>query len=116
MIEGEDYWKIGQQRKRKRVTFAATSQTEEEVKIAEKGHADGSKPGQVPKRVWRPKMRSEYVEPEDTLDTSEDLDWLFEEGGRSIVKKKKELPPRDDIIKYEGDKHGEELRKNLRTG
>ena len=108
VIEGVDYWNIRQRKKRKRVTFAATSQTEEEAKIAEKGHADGSKPVQVPKRIWRPKMRSEYVEPEDPLDTSGDLDWLFEEGGKSIVKDKKELPPRNDIITYDKDKHEDE--------
>ena len=56
-VEGVDYWRIGHgMNKRKQITFAATAQTEEEVKKAERGHADGSKPVQVPKRVWRPRV------------------------------------------------------------
>ena len=95
------------------MTFAATSQTEEEAKRAKQGHADGSKPVKVPKRVWRPKVRSEYIEPEDLPDTSEGLDWLFEDCGRSIIKNKQELPPRDDLIRYDEKIHQEELESNL---
>ena len=51
-IVGIDCWHVGKEaKKRKYVTFAATSQTEEdEGKIAEKQV-------QVPKRVWRPRAR-----------------------------------------------------------
>ena len=94
-------------------TYAAMSQTEEEVKQAEKGHPDGSKSVVVPKRIWRPKVRSQYVEPEEILDTSEGIDWLFEDCGHSMVQDKKELPDRNDVIEYDEDVHKEELEKNL---
>ena len=102
-----------EQRVRKRLTMAATSQTEDEVKKAEQGHPDGSKSVEVPKRIWRPKVRSEYIEPEEILDTSDDVDWLFENCGHSITKQKTELEPRDDIIEYDSILHEEELKMNL---
>jgi hypothetical protein len=67
-------------------TFAASSATEAEEKIAKLGkHPDGSVPVKVPKRIWRPQVQSRYEEPEDLLDTSGNLDWLFQDNGKVIL-------------------------------
>ena len=56
-------------------TFAASSATEAEEIIAREGkHANGSTTLRGPKRVWRPKVRMLYEEPEEILDTSGNLD------------------------------------------
>jgi hypothetical protein len=34
-----------------------------------------------------------------------DLDWLFREEGKVVVKNKRNLPPRNDIISYDPNKH-----------
>ena len=63
-------------RQLKKRTFAASAASEAEERIAKSGrHPDGSKPVKVPKRIWRPKIRMMYKEPEALLDTSGDLDW-----------------------------------------
>jgi hypothetical protein len=54
-----------------------------------------------------------YEEPEETLDTGGDLDWLFEEHGEVGIQHKKELPPRDDIIKYDPEVHAKEIDNNV---
>ena len=96
-------------------TFAASAATKAEETIAREGkHTDGSTPVQVPKRVWHPKVRMVYEESEETLDTSGDLDWLFEEHSKVIrIQYKKELPPRDDIIKYDPEVHAKEIDDNI---
>jgi hypothetical protein len=96
------------------LTLAATSAIEAEEAIAKKGeHPDGSKPVKVPKRVWRPRIRTVYKEPEDLLDTSSGLDWLFEDNGKVIIENHAAVPPRDGIIKYDPAKHAAEIDKNL---
>ncbi len=95
-------------------TFAASSATEAEERIAKEGrHPDGSTPVNVPKRVWRPKVQMVYEEPEDTLDTSGDLDWLFEEHGKVGIETKGQLPPRDDLIMYNPEVHAKEIDDNV---
>ena len=64
-------------------TFAASAATEAEERIAKTKFADGSKPVQVPKRVWRPQVKNEYREPEVELD--EEHDWLFQDLGKIEV-------------------------------
>ncbi len=94
-------------------TLAASAATEAEDKIAKEGrHPDGSMAVKAPKRVWRPKVRMSCEEPEALLDTSGDLDWIFEEHGRVVIEDKKPLPPRDDIIEHNPDKHPKEFEKN----
>jgi hypothetical protein len=63
--------------------------------------------------VWRPKVKFQYEEPEDLLDTSEDLDWMFEDKGHVIAEAKQTLPPRMDLIKYDPAAHKKELDKNI---
>jgi hypothetical protein len=95
-------------------TFAASSATKAKETVAKEGkHANGSTPVKVPKRVWCPKVRMVYQEPEETLDTSGNLDWLFEEHGEGGIQHKKELPPRDDIIKYDPEIHAKEIDNNV---
>jgi hypothetical protein len=75
-------------------TLAASAATEEEQQIAKLGRQpDGSKPVKVPKRVWRPKVKFGYEEPEDLLDTSDEIDWMFEDKGKVIAEPKNELRP-----------------------
>jgi hypothetical protein len=98
-------------------SFAASSATEAEENIAKKGkHADGSTPVNVPKRMWRPKVRMVYEEPEELLDTSGDMDWLFEEHGKVGIEYKKDLPPRDDLIRYNPEVHAKEIDDNIQNG
>ncbi len=94
-------------------TLAASAATEAEDKIAKEGrHPDGSTAVKAPKRVWRPKVRMAYEEPEALLDTSGDLDCFFEEHGHVAIEDKKPLPPRDDIIEHNPDKNLKEFEKN----
>ena len=91
-------------------SFAASSATEEEEKLARWGrHPDGSTKVEVPKRVWRPQMKSTYVEPEFELDPSSSLDWIYEGRGKVLAKERNELPQRTDLIIFDKDKHGTEL-------
>ncbi len=74
---------------------------------------DGSTQVQVPKRVWRPQMKSAYVEQEFDLDPSSSLDWIYEGRGKAIAKEKQKLAPREDIIQFNELQHGEELATEL---
>jgi hypothetical protein len=98
-----------------RNTFVASSATEAEERIAREGrHPDGPTPIQiVPKRVWRPKVRMEYEEPEALLDIRGGLDWLFEEHRHVGIEGKGELTPREDLIKYKTETHKQELDENV---
>ena len=80
--------------------MAATSATEAEQNKAAEGQTDGSKPITMEKRVWRPKVSNVYLDPETEVDTMGDLDWLFKDKGKVIIKNKCNLPPRNDIIEY----------------
>jgi hypothetical protein len=67
----------------------------------------------IPKRVWRPKVKFQYEEPKDLLDMSDGLDWMFEDKGHIIVEPKQTLPPYTDLIKYDPKAHKTELDKNI---
>ena len=54
-----------------------------------------------------------YERPEALLDTSGDLDWLFEEHGWAVIEDKLALPPRNDLIQYNREKHLKEFEKNI---
>ncbi len=92
-------------------SFAASLATQAEEKAGK--HLDGSTQVQVPKRVWRPQMKSAYVEQEFDLDPSSSLDWIYEGRGKAIAKEKQKLAPREDIIQFDELQHGEELAKEL---
>jgi hypothetical protein len=96
------------------VTFAASSATEEEEKIARLGkHTDGSKPIKVQKRIWRPQVRSEYHDEETEIDPSENLDWLFKDNGKTMMRTTNTLTPRDDIVTFDTTKHSREFETNI---
>jgi hypothetical protein len=98
-------------------TLASSAATEAEQRIAKLGkQPDGSKPVQVPKRVWRPKVKFGYEEPEDLLDMSDASDWMLEDKGKVIAEPTNELPPRDDVIRYDEAAHGKEVDKNIQWG
>jgi hypothetical protein len=96
------------------LTFAASSATEDEEKIAKLGkHPDGSIPVTVPKRIWRPQVKSVYLETPTALDPSENLDWLFQEHGETAITNTNTLPPRDDIIEYDPARYSQEFNANI---
>jgi hypothetical protein len=89
-------------------TFAASSASlEEQAKSALKDGVfpDGSKPVEVERRIWRAPVKSQYVEPEMELDPSEELDYMFVNAGKTVLKSKKILEPRDDIIVFSPERH-----------
>ena len=98
----------GDHLEREYISLAASSASiEEQAKSALKDgkFPDGSKPIQVERRIWRAQVKSQYVEPEVELDPSESLDFIFENAGKTVVKNKKTLPPRDDIIVFSRERH-----------
>ena len=69
------------------LTLAASSASiEEQANSALKDgkFPDGSTPVTVEKRIWRAKVKSQYVEPEIELDPSEELDFIFEKSGKTV--------------------------------
>ena len=76
-------------------------------------HPDGSTKVDVPKRVWRPQMKSTYVEPAFEHDPSSSLDWIFEGRGKALSKEKTELTPRNDLISFDPTKHSKEIKAEL---
>ena len=50
-------------------------------------------------------MKSRYIEPETDIDPSESLDYLYKNAGKTVLKPKEPLPPRDDIIVFSEEKH-----------
>ena len=61
-------------------------------------------------------MKSKYIEPETEIDPSESLDFLFENAGKTVLKHKTTLPPRDDIISFSREKHQECLQDLIQWG
>ena len=95
-------------------TLAATSATKTEIEKAKKRMSDGSKPVEVEKRPYRPKMQNVYIEPEEVPDELEQLDLLFGNcGAKAVYQQRDALPPRDDIISFDEPRHAQELRDNL---
>jgi hypothetical protein len=102
------------QNNERRTTFAASSATEAEGKLAKEGrHPDGSTPASAPKRAWRQKMRMECEETEALLDTSGDMDWLFETYGEAATEDKRAFPERDDLIIWDPATHAKEIDDNI---
>ena len=83
------------------LTLAASSASvEEQASSALKDgkFPDGSKPVVVERRIWRAQVKSQYVEPEIKLDPSDELDFLYEQAGKTVLKQQKPLPPRDCLL------------------
>ena len=73
---------------------------------------DGSKPIQVERKPYRPKVKVEYEEPEYFPEFDDGLEILFRTAGKSLAYEAKTLPPRDDIIHFE-PRHEEELKNSV---
>ena len=90
------------------ISLAASSASAEEQansNLMNGKFPDGSTPIKVERRIWRAQVKSQYVEPEIELDPSESLDFLYENVGKTVLKNKKTLPPRDDIIVFSRERH-----------
>ena len=75
---------------------------------------DGSKPVEVDRRPYRPKLESVYEEPE-YYPEDDGLEILYRDSGKALYQETEQLPPRDDIITFGPDKQ-EELDRNLQWG
>ena len=67
----------------------------------------------MPKRVYRPKVLNQHIEPEYAPEAFDHVDVLFPDHGHAIHKQKDTLPPRDDIILWNPDKHEKEFNANI---
>ena len=82
---------------REYMSLAASSASVEELAksaLKDGKFPDGTTPIKVEKRVWRAQVKSEYIEPEDVIDPSENLDYLYENAGKTVLKPTKNLTPR----------------------
>ena len=93
-------------------SFAASAATQEEIEQA-KIRDDHTKPVEPSRRIWRPQVTSLYEEPDCIPDPLSDLEILYKEFGKPIWINKSELPPRDDILKFDPEKHTKEFESNI---
>ena len=95
-------------------SFAASSATKAEIEEAkQRAKKEKVKPVQPDRRIWRPKVASQYEEPDCFPDATEDLEILYKNFGKPLWTNKSTLPERKDIIKYDPDKHKEEFLRNI---
>ena len=95
-------------------SFAATSATVEEERIAKQGKLpDGTKPVQVEKRIWRAQVKNIYEEPAADLDDPSTHDWLWEEHGKAAIKQKAPVTKRSDVVIWNKELHSEELETQI---
>ena len=96
-------------------TFAASSATEEEELIAKTGRLpDGTKPVQVPKRVWRPQVKNIYEEPEFDLPDASSLDWAYRTLGKTMLQNKIKVPDtRSNLIEFKPEIYDAEFDQNI---
>ena len=81
-------------------TFAASSATAAEERVAKLGRLpDGTKPV-VPKKSfgWRPQVKNIFEEPEVEIKDMENLDWLFKDPGKAALRTKSKLPAREELF------------------
>ena len=95
-------------------TLAASAATQQELEEAKaRREKEGSKPVQTDRRIWRPQVTSQYKEPDCIPDPMGELEVLYGDHGKPLWANKQELPPRDDLISFDDQRHQEELQKNL---
>jgi hypothetical protein len=93
--------------------FAASAATRKEIEDAKQMNI---KPVSPQKRVWRPQVTSDYKEPDCIPDELSDLEVLYKDFGKPLWANKKPLPPRDDLIAFDKEKHKEEFDSNINWG
>ena len=92
--------------------MAASDATAKDKEDAKRRMDDGTKPVEVDKRPYRPKLDSKYVEPEYFPEEDDGIDVLFKTCGRAALFEAKPLPPRDDLILY-GPEHEKEYNESI---
>ena len=97
---------------------ASSASVEEQAKSALKDgkFPDGTTPIKVERRIWRAQVKSRYIEPEAEIDPSESLEFLYENTGKTVLRNKKNLPPRDDVIVFSREKHHSCLHNLIQWG
>jgi hypothetical protein len=95
--------------------FAASSATKEEEEVARKLRDKDPKaqPVETERKIWRPKVTSQYMEPDCIPDPNGDLEILFKDYGKPIWVSKSTLPPRDDLIMFSEEQHQAEFERNI---
>ena len=66
------------------------------------------------RKIYRPKLVSEYEEPDLGPDLLDGMELIFQDFGKSLRRQVEPLGPRDDIIVFDVDFHQEELNQNIR--
>ena len=76
---------------------------------------DGTKAVEPEKRIYRPGITNEYLEPEIFPDTNAGMDILCEDLGNSLWQKRDELPARnpDTITKFDPHIHQKEFDDSI---
>ena len=92
--------------------MAASDATDKEKQEADKRRQDGSKPIEVARTPYRPKLDSTYQEPEYFPENDDGIDMLFRTSGKALFKRSQALPPRTDIIWYDSQ-HKKELDESI---
>jgi hypothetical protein len=98
------------------MTFAASAASIEEQAnsaLRDGTFPDGTKPVEVERKIWRAKGKLKHIESETDFDPSEDLDYLYENAGKTLLRRKSNLPPRDDIILFSAEKHRQAFTKSI---
>jgi hypothetical protein len=98
----------------KQTVLAASSATAKDEAKAAELKKQGITPVQLPKTPYRPKEKSVYTKP-DYIPPEDNEDWtcLYKPMGNVIHRHKKALPPRNDIITYDGAKHKAQFNRNI---
>jgi hypothetical protein len=65
-------------------------------------------------KIYRPKLASQYIEPDICPDLLDGMELLYKDYGSSIRKDTAPLPPRDDVLLFDPDINQTELDKNIR--
>ena len=66
------------------------------------------------RKIYRPKLPSEYVEPDLGPDLLDGMEMIFQEFGKSLRKQVGVLPPRDDVIEFIAELHTAELEETIK--
>ena len=96
------------------LVFASSDSTEQDKQCSLELRKDGTKPVEVDRRSYWPKLTLVYEEPE-YFPEDDGLDILFRESGKALLEESKPLPPHTDIIEY-GPEKQDKLDQHLQWG
>ena len=66
------------------------------------------------RKIYRPPLASEYVEPDPCPDLLDGMEIIFQRFGRSLRRHVQELAPRTDVIEFDAALHQQELERNIK--